>query len=100
MGDRRFARKVAKLNANILHLCFTQNVNPELLHPHRTLQNLLLLLNPEVSDLGRQGPAEVDPDLAKSLEDQLASALEARDGTDDEDSGSDEDGDGLTGEWE
>ncbi|XP_071453828.1 beclin 1-associated autophagy-related key regulator [Hetaerina americana] len=100
MGERRFARKVAKLNANILHLCFSQNVDPKLLHPQQTLRNLLLLLNPKVSDLGRQGPMEVNPDLAKSLEDQLTSALEARDGTDDEDSGSDDDGDALTGEWE
>ncbi|XP_046401753.1 beclin 1-associated autophagy-related key regulator isoform X2 [Ischnura elegans] len=100
MGERRFARKVAKLNANVLHLCFSQNVDPKLLHPHQTLQNLFLLLNPNVSDLGRHGPMEVNPELAKSLEDQLTPALEARDGTDDEDSGSDDDGDALAGDWE
>ncbi|KAJ4437296.1 hypothetical protein ANN_17434 [Periplaneta americana] len=53
MTDSQFAHRVAKLNSNVLHLCFTQNVNPELLHPAHTLNNILLLLNTEVSDLGR-----------------------------------------------
>jgi beclin 1-associated autophagy-related key regulator len=53
MTDTEFAHRVAKLNSNVLHLCYTQNVNPELLHPARTLHNILLLLNTEVSDLGR-----------------------------------------------
>lgn len=53
MTDTQFAHRVAKLNSNVLHLCYTQNVNPELLHPARTLHNILLLLNTEVSDLGR-----------------------------------------------
>jgi hypothetical protein len=53
MTDAQFAHRVAKLNSNVLYLCYTQNVNPELLHPARTLHNILLLLNTEVSDLGR-----------------------------------------------
>ncbi|XP_069689338.1 beclin 1-associated autophagy-related key regulator [Periplaneta americana] len=95
MTDSQFAHRVAKLNSNVLHLCFTQNVNPELLHPAHTLNNILLLLNTEVSDLGRQGPLEVDPVLAKSLEDQLSRDLEIG-----EDSGSDDESDTLPWEWE
>jgi beclin 1-associated autophagy-related key regulator len=53
MTDVQFAHKVAKLNYNVLHLCYTQNVSLELLQPARTLHNILLLLNTEVSDLGR-----------------------------------------------
>ncbi|XP_021917115.1 beclin 1-associated autophagy-related key regulator isoform X2 [Zootermopsis nevadensis] len=95
MTDTQFAHRVAKLNSNVLHLCYTQNVNPELLHPARTLHNILLLLNTEVSDLGRQGPLEVNPVLAKSLEDQLARDLELG-----EDSGSEDESDTLPLEWE
>ncbi|GFG28420.1 hypothetical protein Cfor_11343 [Coptotermes formosanus] len=95
MTDTQFARRVAKLNSNVLHLCYTQNVNPELLHPARTLHNILLLLDTEVSDLGRFGPLEVDPVVAKCLEDQLAHDLDLG-----EDSGSDDESDTLPYEWE
>lgn len=95
MTDTQFALRVAKLNSNVLHLCYTQNVNPELLQPARTLHNILLLLNTEVSDLGRLGPLEVDPVLAKYLEDQLANDLDLG-----EDSGSDDESDTLPWEWE
>lgn len=53
MSDQKFARKVARLNSNVLHLCFTQNTDIEVLHPMHTLQNLMHLLNTEISDLGR-----------------------------------------------
>lgn len=44
---------VTYLNANVLYLCLTQNVDPSLLHPAQTIRNLLLLLDPNHSDLGR-----------------------------------------------
>lgn len=53
MSDQKFARKVARLNSNILHLCFTQNTDTSVLHPMHTMQNLMHLLNTEISDLGR-----------------------------------------------
>lgn len=53
MSDQKFARKVARLNSNVLHLCFTQNTDIAVLHPMHTLQNLMHLLNTEISDLGR-----------------------------------------------
>lgn len=53
MSDQKFARKVARLNSNVLHLCFTQNTNTRVLHPMHTLQNLMHLLNTEITDLGR-----------------------------------------------
>ncbi|GLV43336.1 Autophagy-related 14 [Carabus blaptoides fortunei] len=94
MNEQQFARRVARLNANVLQLCFSQSVCPEVLHAPRTLHNILQLLNTEVGDLGRLGPIETDPELARSLEDQLAKDLETS-----EDSGS-EDGDTLPYEWE
>ncbi|KAF4520010.1 hypothetical protein B566_EDAN007158 [Ephemera danica] len=100
MTDQQFARRVARLNSNILHLCFTQNVPIKLLHPTRTLQNLMLLFNTGVSDLGRPGPVEVEPSLAKSLEDQLTKDLEAFEGNEDDSCSDGEGEDTLPGEWE
>ncbi|EZA61339.1 Beclin 1-associated autophagy-related key regulator [Ooceraea biroi] len=85
LSDQKFARKVARLNSNVLHLCFTQNTNIEVLHPMRTLQNLMHLLNTEISDLGRIGPMEVDPAIIAQLHSQLVPDLENSD-----DSASDE----------
>lgn len=53
MSEGQFARRVARLNANVLHLCFSQSVNPYLLRPTATIHNILCLINPELSDLGR-----------------------------------------------
>lgn len=53
MSDQKFARKVARLNSNVLHLCFTQNTNISVLQPMHTLQNIMHLLNTDISDLGR-----------------------------------------------
>ncbi|KAJ9578806.1 hypothetical protein L9F63_004956, partial [Diploptera punctata] len=95
MSESQFAHRVAKLNHNVLHLCFTQNVNPSSLHPTHTLHNIMILLNPELSDLGRPGPMEVDHNAAKCLEDQLVRDLELG-----EESGSDDESDNLPLEWE
>nr|CAD7202153.1 unnamed protein product [Timema douglasi] len=95
MSDPTFARRVAKLNANVLHLCFLQNVEPERLHSTHTLHNVLNLLDTTVSDLGRQGPLEVDPVQARSLEDQLTHDLNLNEG-----SGSEDESDNLPWEWE
>lgn len=53
MNKLQFSRRVARLNANILHLCFTQNTNLGSLRPSETLHNILQLLDTETSDLGR-----------------------------------------------
>ncbi|XP_034192923.1 autophagy related protein 14 isoform X4 [Osmia lignaria lignaria] len=95
MSDQKFARKVARLNSNVLHLCFTQNTNITVLHPMHTLQNLMHLLNTEISDLGRIGPMEVDPNIVAQLHSQLVPDLENSD-----DSASDEEEDAFNWEWE
>ncbi|KAF4084128.1 hypothetical protein AMELA_G00125320 [Ameiurus melas] len=68
LGRYRFTRAVNKLNTNILHLCFSQHVNSELLHPHHTLRNIMFLVSPENKNLGRTGPFEVSADLEDSME--------------------------------
>ncbi|XP_011305651.1 beclin 1-associated autophagy-related key regulator isoform X2 [Fopius arisanus] len=95
MSDQKFARKVASLNSNVLHLCFTQNTDINVLHPMHTLQNLMHLLNTGISDLGRIGPMEVDPGIVDQLHCQLTSDLENSD-----DSASDEEEDTFNWEWE
>ncbi|NWI74031.1 BAKOR regulator, partial [Dryoscopus gambensis] len=53
LSRHRFTRAVKKLNANILHLCFSQHVNLDLLHPLHTLRNLMYLVSPDTKNLGR-----------------------------------------------
>ncbi|XP_035262419.1 beclin 1-associated autophagy-related key regulator isoform X1 [Anguilla anguilla] len=64
----RFTRAITKLNTNILHLCFSQHVDSELLHPHHTLRNIMFLVAPDNKNLGRTGPFEVSADLEDSME--------------------------------
>lgn len=64
----RFTRALNKLNTNILHLCFSQNVDPDKLHPHHTLRNIMFLVAPDNHNLGRTGPFEVSVDLEESME--------------------------------
>ncbi len=51
LSEAHFARTINALNHNVLHLCFTQNVNPEELNPRHTMQNIILLLRTQ--QLGR-----------------------------------------------
>ncbi|XP_039597326.1 beclin 1-associated autophagy-related key regulator [Polypterus senegalus] len=64
----KFTRAVNKLNTNILHLCFSQHVAPELLHPQHTLRNITFLISSDNKELGRTGPYEISADLEDSME--------------------------------
>ncbi|KAF7645427.1 hypothetical protein LDENG_00204680 [Lucifuga dentata] len=64
----RFTRALSKLNTNVLHLCFSQLVDGEKLHPHHTLRNIMFLVSPDNENLGRTGPFEVSGDLEESME--------------------------------
>ncbi|KAK4884240.1 hypothetical protein RN001_000511 [Aquatica leii] len=92
--EQAFARRVARLNANVLQLCFSQSTNLEVLHPSRTLHNILQLLDPNISDLGRKGPMEVDSQVANVLEEQLSHDLFTSEASDSEEC------DALPNEWE
>lgn len=52
-----FVQKVARLNGNILALCYSQNVAPTLLSATHTLSNIQHLLAAE--DLGRTGAVDI-----------------------------------------
>ncbi|KAM9707849.1 beclin 1-associated autophagy-related key regulator isoform 2-T2 [Menidia menidia] len=64
----RFTRSLSKLNTNVLHLCFSQHVDSDKLHPHHTLRNITFLVAPDNEHLGRTGPFEVSADLEESME--------------------------------
>lgn len=77
LSDPQFSYNVAKLNANVIHLCVSQGVDVSLLNPQRTLKNLMLLFNLNISDLGRKPIIELvdDDEVAKKIEEQLSRDL-------------------------
>ncbi|XP_066281344.1 beclin 1-associated autophagy-related key regulator-like isoform X3 [Branchiostoma lanceolatum] len=98
LSSARFHRSVAKLNTNILHLCFTQNVSPELLHPMQTLRNIQALFSSP--DLGRCGAFDVNPEMIQSIEEALTSgASHAMDDSDDDGAAGTDEHD-ISTDWE
>ncbi|XP_064621792.1 beclin 1-associated autophagy-related key regulator-like [Lineus longissimus] len=93
MSEKHFSKAIAKLNCNILHLCCSQEVNPELLHPLHTLHNILVLLKSE--SVGRAGPFDVNPDLMQSVFDSSHFSY-----SDDNESDSSEEEYEGPGDWE
>lgn len=76
LNETQFSYNVAKLNANIIHLCISQGVDVSLLSSQKTLKNLMHLFNLNVSDLGRKPIMELDnEEAAGRIEEQLSSDL-------------------------
>jgi len=96
MSEEKFAKRVARLNWNVLHLCLSQNVDPRLLTAKGTLSNILHLLNPDTADLGRVGACDINADAVLEFEEVLGPAIEAN--TSDEEI--EDDIDNLPYEWE
>lgn len=88
LNEQSFARKVARLNTNILYLCYTQRVKLSTLSPNHTLENISKLLNLEYSDLGRIGPVDINDGFSGTQNIQLLQNLTAGNA----DSGSDDEG--------
>uniref|UniRef100_T1JJT5 Beclin 1-associated autophagy-related key regulator n=1 Tax=Strigamia maritima TaxID=126957 RepID=T1JJT5_STRMM len=91
----RFVQKVAKMNANVLHLCFHHGVNPDKLHPRQTIRNLLHLLNSENYNPQRLGLYRIETNQLNSMEESLRSDLNISVSDEDEDEEND-----FIGEWE
>ncbi|CAG9813648.1 unnamed protein product [Phaedon cochleariae] len=94
MSEQQFARRTARLNANILYLCLLQNVELCDLQSTETIHNILQLLENGNCDLGREGPMEFDLHKVNALEQPLTDNLKIS-----EDSDSEE-GDSFPVEWE
>lgn len=73
--EQSFARKVARLNTNILYLCYTQRVKLNTLSPGHTLENIEKLLNLEYSDLGRIGAVDINDSFSGTMDFQLMKDL-------------------------
>lgn len=85
LNEQSFSRKVARLNTNILYLCYTQRVKLSSLTPNHTLENISRLLDLECSDLGRIGPCDTNDSFNSSSHFQLMQNLSSGDsGSDDE----------------
>ncbi|XP_037799082.1 beclin 1-associated autophagy-related key regulator-like isoform X1 [Penaeus monodon] len=95
LGEQQFARRVARLNTNIIYLCLSQNVPAKLLRPTHSMPNLLALLDTQIADLGRQGSFEIAESLLESMEDGMED-----DNAEGSDSEEEEDTDTLSAEWE
>ena len=79
LTDGQFSRKVARLNANIMFLCYTQKCKLTMLNPSRTLGNIYHLLNLECTDLGRVGYVETANCIDETTDLSLAQDLECGD---------------------
>ncbi|VEN54074.1 unnamed protein product [Callosobruchus maculatus] len=94
MNEQQFARRTARLNANILYMCFSQNVDLCSLRSCETIHNILQLIEDEKADLGRQGPMEYDMHQASALEQLLTENLKTSEDSDSEEA------DTFPVEWE
>ncbi|XP_064601890.1 beclin 1-associated autophagy-related key regulator-like [Liolophura sinensis] len=93
LTEKQFNSCVARLNENILYLCFSQGVDLDLVFPRHTLHNILALLSSP--HLGRESAFEVNPELVESIEEEILPS----DDSEDERRMSDDDAD-LGLEWE
>ncbi|XP_078350156.1 beclin 1-associated autophagy-related key regulator-like isoform X1 [Oculina patagonica] len=93
LSKKDFKSAVDRLNANVLHLCFTQHVEPLLLYPRRTLHNLYTCLNS--LHLGRGGPFECHPELIS-----ISNENDDSDASDQTDLASEEANSESDAEWE
>lgn len=62
---------MARLNTNILYLCYTQRVKLNALSPSHTIENIEKLIDLEYSDLGRIGAVEVSDGFSGTADIQL-----------------------------
>uniref|UniRef100_A0A182Q0G2 Beclin 1-associated autophagy-related key regulator n=1 Tax=Anopheles farauti TaxID=69004 RepID=A0A182Q0G2_9DIPT len=69
LSEAQFARKVARLNADIVFLCHTQGCRLNDMNPTHTLENLLCLL--KSPELGHCGPTDRTSCLSDSMEQLL-----------------------------
>ncbi|KAK3093517.1 hypothetical protein FSP39_016691 [Pinctada imbricata] len=93
LAEKPFNDCVARLNQNVLYLCFSQGIcDREELDPRNTLQNLAVLITNEA--VGRNCSFEINQDLMESIEGSVILQEEDSDATT-----ADESPD-LAGEWE
>lgn len=97
LNPEQFRKKVARLNLNIVYLCYTQNLLMRNVQPVRTMENIFQLLDIRNVDLGRTGPVL---DTSQRSVDSIMQSF--TDILDDEHSDTDDDSDDtiLQKDWE
>lgn len=97
LNEPQFRRKVARLNLNIVYLCYTQNLPMRHIQPARTMENIFQLLDIRNADFGRSGP--VLDTSQRSVDSIMQSFIDI---FDDERSDTDDDSDDtmLQKDWE
>lgn len=97
LNEQQFRKKVARLNLNIVYLCYTQNLPMRQIQPARTMENLFQLLDIRNVDLGKTGP--VLDTSQRSVDSIMQSFIDL---FDDERSDTDDDSDDtmLQKDWE
>ncbi|ALC46402.1 CG11877 [Drosophila busckii] len=94
LTEEQFLRKVCRINNNIMYLAYTQQVKVRALNEQHTLENILAILDPERSNLGRFGHVDVsNAPLMRSV-DSLLIGIETATESESEDEGS------LRQDWE
>ncbi|KFM76333.1 Beclin 1-associated autophagy-related key regulator, partial [Stegodyphus mimosarum] len=83
-SKKKFLHKVAKLNANIIHLCLSQGVDISSINTHQTISNLLLIFDPEVRERQRCTLLE-EESLVESIETSISRDLLSIDASDSDD---------------
>lgn len=81
LSEQQFAKKVTKLNFNVVYLAYMENVPSRLIQPARTVENILQLLENE--NLGRTGAVQ-DNDF-KSIDSIILSFTDLVDDDEDND---------------
>lgn len=95
LNEQQFRKKVARLNLNIVYLCYSQNLSMKSVQPARTMENIFQLLDIRNVDLGRTGPALLDS--SRSLDSIMQSFIDI---CDDDDTDDDSDDTILQKDWE
>jgi len=55
LNEKQFLKKVARLNMNVIYLCYNQNVQMKNVQPTHTMENVFQLLDERNTELGRTG---------------------------------------------
>lgn len=97
LNEQQFRKKVARLNLNIVYLCYTQNLSMKNLQPARTMENIFQLLEIRNLDLGRTGYVDTSQ---RSVDSIMQSFTEIYDDHSDTDEDDDSDDTTLQKDWE
>lgn len=75
LDEAHFSYNVAKLNTNIIHLCVLQGIDLSLLNPKKTLKNLLMIFDPNLSEFGRKPILDLNDSATIKISEKLESDL-------------------------